>query len=476
MKKIYLLISLIVFSCSTKEETKLNILFEDNLNINNVLNQEIYKKLNKDQEYKEFINDLYDFFYDFFSNGFTATEFLADRAFSEASGSNNTTFDEIGSGAKLIGSGMWDILSNYDVALKKEKLYASFSSEKLSLAKNLENNLTIILSDSLKKTNKEVKIKTSEGFINYKSFGPTIKSDDNLYDHLDDLTDEVDELGLLAFNIRVMQNLNILSHKKIDNFDEFCKISKSLLYNEISFNITTNSDMLDDYLELIHSISKKIESTPSNFSVPIEDWSKEKIKNYKFIMEDIIASINNDILSLNQKEKSSIFENVNYKKIGENDVDEKNLEIIENKINDLTEIDTKTKPKNITGYINGTNVIMRKEHSTQSKIIGSFKISGEKVAILDEYYSNNNEETLIDREIIVKTNIGTNYNLQKGKSVSILSRQNGNVKIQFKDKELRNLTTSINESHLAKTANSKWYQVKRNNGEIGWVFGKFINF
>lgn len=128
-----------------------------------------------------------------------------------------------------------------------------------------------------------------------------------------------------------------------------------------------------------------------------------------------------------------------------------------------------------SGIINGTNVIMRDGHSSQSKIIGSFKNSGERVKILDSFYPNNNGETLIQREINVKTNIGTNYNLQKGKSVIILSRQNRNVKIQFKDKELRNLTTTINESYLDKSVNSKWYKVKRNSGEIGWVFGKFIN-
>jgi uncharacterized protein YgiM (DUF1202 family) len=127
------------------------------------------------------------------------------------------------------------------------------------------------------------------------------------------------------------------------------------------------------------------------------------------------------------------------------------------------------------GTINGNDVIIRDGHSTQSKIIGSFKNLGERVNILDSYYPSNNGETLIQREINVRTNIGTNYNLQKGKSVTILSRQNGNVKIHFKNKELKNLTATINESYLDKSVNSKWYKVKRNNGEIGWVFGKFIN-
>jgi hypothetical protein len=135
----------------------------------------------------------------------------------------------------------------------------------------------------------------------------------------------------------------------------------------------------------------------------------------------------------------------------------------------------KTTINSKNGVIKGTNVIIRDGYSTQSKIIGSFKNSGERVLILDSYYPNNSGETLIGTEINVRTNNGTNYNLQKGKSVTILSRQNGNVKIQFKDKELRNLTTSINESYLDKSVNSKWYKVKRNSGEIGWVFGKFIN-
>ena len=75
----------------------------------------------------------------------------------------------------------------------------------------------------------------------------------------------------------------------------------------------------------------------------------------------------------------------------------------------------------------------------------------------------------------MRTNIGTEYNLQKGKAVKILSRQNGLVMIQFKNKELENLTTTINESYLEKSVNSIWYKVKRSSGEIGWVFGKFID-
>jgi S-adenosylmethionine:tRNA-ribosyltransferase-isomerase (queuine synthetase) len=127
------------------------------------------------------------------------------------------------------------------------------------------------------------------------------------------------------------------------------------------------------------------------------------------------------------------------------------------------------------GIINGTNVIMRNWHSTQSKIIGSFKNSGERVVVLESHFPNNNGETLIFRGINVRTNIGTSFYLQKGKSVIILAQQNGLVRIQFKDKELRSLTTSIKESYLDRSVNSKWYKVRRNNGEIGWVFGKFID-
>ena len=150
------------------------------------------------------------------------------------------------------------------------------------------------------------------------------------------------------------------------------------------------------------------------------------------------------------------------------EIEKKNIELILKHENQALNIN------NSVGYTNGTNIIMRNGHSTQSKIIGSLKNSGEKIQILDNYYPNNSE-TLIKRSVNVRTNMGTNYDLERGKSVIVLSKQGGKVKIQFKDKELRNLTATINQSYLDNSVSSNWYKIKRNTGEIGWVFGKFVN-
>lgn len=174
-------------------------------------------------------------------------------------------------------------------------------------------------------------------------------------------------------------------------------------------------------------------------------------------------------------EMDRYFKNTNWYNGRYNNVDNRLSEIEKKNVKFIQSYEQSNSNNTISfGYSKGTNVIMRQNHSTNAKIVGSLKNSGERVTILDNYYPNNSE-TLIKQSINVRTNQGTNYNLQKGKSVTVLSRQNNQIKIRFKDKNLNNLTATINQSYIDNSVSSNWYKIKRNTGEIGWVFGKFIN-
>ena len=154
------------------------------------------------------------------------------------------------------------------------------------------------------------------------------------------------------------------------------------------------------------------------------------------------------------------------------DVDNQLTEIEKKNINFIQNYESsKVSEKN--GIVNGTNVVIRNGYTTDSKIIGSFKNSGEKVEILDTYNSNSTE-TLIKREMIVTADNSVSYTLEKGKSIDILSVQNGKARIKFKDRLSNIVTATIRESYIEKSASSNWYLIKRSSGGTGWVYGNFI--
>ncbi len=134
----------------------------------------------------------------------------------------------------------------------------------------------------------------------------------------------------------------------------------------------------------------------------------------------------------------------------------------------------KTTSNQNRGIIKGTNIVIRDSHSSKAKIIGSFKKSDESVKILESYISSDTSETLINSSITASLPGGKSYFLEIGKAVNILFIENNKVQIQFKNKELSNLTAIIDKKYIDTHTNSNWYKVQRKNGEIGWVFGKFI--
>ncbi|MDO5510145.1 MAG: SH3 domain-containing protein [Weeksellaceae bacterium] len=125
--------------------------------------------------------------------------------------------------------------------------------------------------------------------------------------------------------------------------------------------------------------------------------------------------------------------------------------------------------------IKGTNVIIRTSHSTKSKPKGSFK-PNETVVILDEYNPGNSREAITKRKISLYNNSGHQiYSLNPGKAVEVINESYGNYEVIFVHPDYGRLRASINENDLEFITGDAWYKVRRRNGEIGWVFSKFVS-
>ncbi len=124
--------------------------------------------------------------------------------------------------------------------------------------------------------------------------------------------------------------------------------------------------------------------------------------------------------------------------------------------------------------ITGSNVTMRKEASVQSEKLGSFD-SNESVEVLETKNVNNDREAILSRPITVKGS-GGEVNLPKGKAVVIDEYQSERnyYLVTYQDSQKGKLTAEIDASAVETITYSTWYQVKRANGETGWVLGKFL--
>lgn len=124
----------------------------------------------------------------------------------------------------------------------------------------------------------------------------------------------------------------------------------------------------------------------------------------------------------------------------------------------------------VTAIINGSNVVIRNNASTTSRKIGSFKNTGERVQIIRTSAVNNKHSGIIRNDYNLN-----NYVLKKGKAVQITSYDGTNVNISYQDTSNRYQNTTVPLAIVEDTDKQKWYQVKRSNGESGWVFGKFVS-
>lgn len=129
------------------------------------------------------------------------------------------------------------------------------------------------------------------------------------------------------------------------------------------------------------------------------------------------------------------------------------------------------------GYITGSGVLIRSDHSTSGAKKGSLKLNQE-VDILDVYYPSNNYNEAILRtktKFYSQGNGAYLFSLGSGKAVKVIENINQyQYRISFKNKNGSVGFAKISSDRLEFINGEKWYKVRTNSGLVGWVFGKYV--
>lgn len=299
--------AIFLISCGNSENN-LNFDFKDDISVNELLKQEEFSSLNIDEEYKDYITDFLENKLDIEVVARKGTKFIAEAKLSKAYGDHGNSISGAKSiasytysGFKTVGSLTIDGLQMMSLKNDKEKLYASFSSSKKKDADKFESIVSHIISKSANEYIFNKNVKEDDILQNYKSFKPVIKEDNDLYETLDDLTDKVDNLFILGFEIRVKENLNLALNPNLD-FSALTDYGNKVITSQDGFDVSTSSTLLDNYFKLLNEISLEVsEMKKKKYPIPIEDWSDEKKNNLNFILDDISIKIKLDVEYLSSK-------------------------------------------------------------------------------------------------------------------------------------------------------------------------------
>lgn len=132
------------------------------------------------------------------------------------------------------------------------------------------------------------------------------------------------------------------------------------------------------------------------------------------------------------------------------------------------------------GRITGDRVVMRGSNSVQSERLGNFE-KNEQVDLLSHAESSNTNEAILTEAIQFYSANGsgnsTLYQLPKGKAVVLLEYipSTDSYRVGYEHPEWGKLEAIVKANLLNNILNEKWYQVRRSNGQTGWVLGKFLS-
>ena len=112
MRKLLSCLSIIFLIFSCDDGDKIEVSFKDDLEINDLLSQSRYQKLNKDEDYKEYINDYYENWIEFNSTVYRGTDMMAESNLVDADPNADMSVDLLisfvkGAGAAVDGCN-WD--------------------------------------------------------------------------------------------------------------------------------------------------------------------------------------------------------------------------------------------------------------------------------------------------------------------------------------------------------------------------------
>lgn len=131
-------------------------------------------------------------------------------------------------------------------------------------------------------------------------------------------------------------------------------------------------------------------------------------------------------------------------------------------------------PVDLPGIITGKGVLMRSSYSTQSAPKATFS-QYESVLVIEEYQPNNANEGITKAYVKLYDEYGQHAEtLNPGRAVKIIGREGAKFKVSFVSTKRRTLTAKIDRSEIDIISGDSWYRVRRDNGQIGWVFSKFL--
>jgi hypothetical protein len=124
--------------------------------------------------------------------------------------------------------------------------------------------------------------------------------------------------------------------------------------------------------------------------------------------------------------------------------------------------------------IKGKSVIFRESYSTTSQKLGNLD-ENEQVVILSEYTPSNTNEAICNKEIKLYNSSGSYiYTIPSGKAVKVTGNNGNTYNISFDIPDYGKMSTKVNRSDIDFISGDKWYSIKRNTGETGWVYSKYV--
>jgi uncharacterized protein YraI len=130
------------------------------------------------------------------------------------------------------------------------------------------------------------------------------------------------------------------------------------------------------------------------------------------------------------------------------------------------------------GYINGDNVNLRADHTTQSRVV-TMLARGQRISIISSYRPEGNYNEAILRaatDFYDSTYGNLLFSLPKGKAVVVNTYDGGMYNISFRnDMTGRTGYARIDSNRLEFIGGDAWYFIEV-NGMRGWVFGKYVAY
>lgn len=284
--------------------SEINIDLNEELTYKDLFKLKEYEMLSKDEDYKDYINDLWKANISFNKKIFALNELKGAEVNLNGKTKDDpiaqkealltiakTTGKLISKGLKMSGDGIKII----KLESKQKDLYASFSSEKKKLAIAFEKKINSTIDFSCNfPINQNVKKK--DLYQNYKSIGKTLIDDDDIMNYLKPLIKDVDKFFISSIDIKSLLKLNKSLNPEKD-YSQIVDYGNKIIDSNGETDVKINSSILSDYYKPLIDIMKILKT--QNFKIPVEDWSKEKQKNFNFIIDDIKIKLKNDINSLN---------------------------------------------------------------------------------------------------------------------------------------------------------------------------------